>query len=97
MEDQQLFYYLSHNLKVVKKLLGEGCTFLSFSKEKVKDEQGNWSEVDAFKAIMKNDLGSKDTVITTINKPLNTLNQSDFDRLFYALNSRTYDRSRDSV
>ena len=46
---------------------------------------------------MKNDLGSKDTVITTINKPLNTLNQSDFDRLFYALNSRTYDRSRDSV
>ena len=39
---------------------------------------------------MKNDLGSKDTVITTINKPLNTLNQSDFDRLFYALKTKYF-------
>lgn len=82
----------------VKKQLGGACTYLSFSKEKIKDENGEWVVKDAFKAIMLNDNGGKDTVVFTINKPIHTLKGEDFQRLFFRLNSRDYEqRSGDSV
>lgn len=83
-------------IKLIKRqldLAGAGCTYLSFSKEKIKNkETGEWELKNAFKALMKNESGGKDTVVLTINKPLNLLEVSDFQNLFNILKDGKYQR-----
>lgn len=84
-------------LKLIKKQLdsvGAGCTYLSFSKEKIKNEKtGEWEVKDAFKACMQNETGGKDTVILTINKPVTSLQVSDYQNLFNILKNGEYERT----
>lgn len=80
-------------LSNIKKQLGAGCTFLSFSKEKVKNkETGEWEIKDAYLAHMRNESGGKDVVILTIGKPLNLLQVSDYQNLFNILSNGNYQR-----
>lgn len=91
--EQELLVYLKKSLSLVKKELGEVCTYLSFSKEKsVNRETGILEEYDAFVIKVKNNLGGKDKIIYRIEKPLQMLDASDFNTLLYNLNEKIYER-----
>ena len=55
-------------LSRLKKALGRGCDFLSFSTDKILNEDGSWTEVDCVKAKMKNDSKGQDTVVLVLDK-----------------------------
>jgi hypothetical protein len=89
--------YLRDNIKNVRKQLGEGCTYLSFSKEKFKNEQtGKYETCNAFVAMMKNDDGGKDKIVYYFDKPLHTLTGDDFHTLTVNLNGRLYEQRSES-
>lgn len=91
--EQELLVYLKKSLSLVKKELGEVCTYLSYSKERsVNKETGILEEYDAFVAKIKNNLGGKDSIIYRIEKPLHMLDASDFNTLLYNLNEKIYER-----
>lgn len=83
-------------INLIKKqldLVGAGCTYLSFSKEKIKNKDtGEWEVKNAFKAHMKNESGGKDVVLLTINKSLELLEVTDFQNLFNILKNGQYQR-----
>lgn len=79
-------------LNRLKQQLGEACTYLSFSNEKVRNEQGVWETKDCVKAILKNDLGSKDIIRIPLNKKISSLTAEDLHTIFFKLNSREYER-----
>lgn len=72
---------MSEILKSIKKSLGVSCTFLAFETEK---------DIVFLKAIIKNNLGGKDTVKQKINVPLNTLTEQDYENMYNVLKERTY-------
>jgi hypothetical protein len=91
--EQELSSYLKRSLSVVKKELGEVCTYLSFSREKsVNKDTGILEEYDAFVVKIKNNLGGKDTIVLRIEKPLYMLEAADFNTLLYTLNDKIYER-----
>lgn len=65
----------------MKRLLGTSCTYLSFEQEK---------GVNYLKAILKNDLGGKDTIRQKINVPLNKLTEKDYQNMLEVLMQRMY-------
>lgn len=84
-------------LKILKLQLGEVCTYLSFSKEKIKNDKGCWEEKECIKAILKNDLGSKDIIRIPLNKKSIDLTPTDYQTIFFKLNSREYERNKSTI
>ncbi len=78
-------------LSKLKKNLGKGCTFLSFSTDKARNESGEWENVNTIKAIMLNDYGKKDIVNIALEKNPVDLTEEDYQKIFYILNARYYD------
>lgn len=64
-------------VKIMKKGLGADCTYLSFSREKIKSEEDCWEEKDCLKIMFKNTNGGKDTYRIPFNKPLSTVTIND--------------------
>jgi hypothetical protein len=96
--EEELSSYLKKSLSIVKKELGEVCTYLSFSKEKsVNKDTGILEEYDAFVAKIKNNLGGKDKIIYRIEKPLYMLEAADFNSLLYNLNEKIYERGESNT
>lgn len=81
-------------LKFLKDKLGEECTFLSYSLEKIKNIEGKFETKNTIKCILKNTDGTKDTIRTILDKPLST---EDLENLYYNYKNRTYDRSGNSI
>lgn len=73
---------MSEVLNNIKKSLGVSCTFLAFETE---------SDTVFLKAVIKNNLGGKDTVRQKINVPLNTLTEQDYENMYNVLREKTYD------
>lgn len=47
--------------------LGERCTFLSYLKDKKKDENGVFKDRLCLKVVLKNKLGGKDSLVLPLN------------------------------
>lgn len=69
-------------IKEIKNKLGVSCTFLAFEVE---------GSTTYLKAVLKNNLGGKDTVRQKINVPLNTLTEQDYENMYNVLKEKTYD------
>lgn len=83
-------------LSNLKRSLGGACKYLSFSVDKVRQEDGSWQEVFAVKAVMLNDFKTKDTVVISLgDKKPQELTENDYRNIYYTLNSREYERRND--
>lgn len=73
-------------LKLIKKSLGEECSFLAFSKEKIFNHDSNtWEVFDCFRAVM-----DKKKVVIPIEKGITELNKDDYAQLYDILKNKKY-------
>ena len=69
----------------MKKGLGADCTFLSYSREKVKNKEGVFEEKDCLLVYFKNNQGGKDKLRVVLNKPFKSLTLDDYNYYFNLL------------
>jgi hypothetical protein len=69
----------------MKKELGTSCTFLSYSREKLKNKEGNLEEKDCLLVYFKNESGGKDKVRIPLNKSFSSLTLDDYNYIFNEL------------
>lgn len=55
-------------LKILKNKLGGECTFTSFLKDKVKDDNGNFIERNCVRIVLKNKTGGRDKLTIQITE-----------------------------
>lgn len=55
-------------LEALKNKIGDRCTFVSYLKDKVKNENGVFLERVCLKIVLKNNLGGKDSLIIQLNE-----------------------------
>ena len=73
-------------LKLIKKGLGRGCSFLAFSKEKFFNHDTNeWEIYDCFRAVM-----DKKKVVIPIEKGISQLDNDDYGQLYAILKDKQY-------
>jgi len=79
--------YLNSALNGVKRKLGGICPHLAYLKTKVKNDKGEWVNIDAVKAVLYNAAGGRDTVVI---KAKDGFRKIDFEQLFKMLKEETY-------
>jgi len=69
--------------------LGERCTFLSYLRDKKKNENGEFKERLCLKVVLKNKLGGKDSLVLPLN------DGATYDSVLHIL--KNYERSADTI